>query len=170
MKTLKSIFAALVIVSFASVSVSAQNPNVATGGAAATILEVLEITPGQALDFGTIAPRTEASIVNMTVGGVRTLDIGDAQLVPSAPGQNGTFSISGEANAGFSIAIPTGSINLNSGTSSMTVDNFVSSLGTSSTLDGAGDASLSIGAKLNVAADQASGSYVGTYVVTVAYN
>ena len=174
MKTLKNIFASLILITFATVNVNAQESatDEATGDASATILKPITIIAGQTLNFGDIAPREAESVVDMSVTGTRVLDSGDAQLVPTDEGQNGTFTIAGQANAGFAITIPTAAITLTNSESSetMTVDNFVSSLGLSSILNASGAASLSIGAKLNVAADQSAGTYNGTYEVTVAYN
>jgi hypothetical protein len=61
------------------------------------------------------------------------------------------------------------SITLTTGTDNMEVDNFVSSLGATSTLDISGQAALKVGATLNVDANQPPGLYVGTFDVTVAY-
>ncbi|MBN2682921.1 MAG: DUF4402 domain-containing protein, partial [Bacteroidales bacterium] len=42
--------------------------------------------------------------------------------------------------------------------------------GSSSTLDGAGESNLKVGATLNVEANQNPGLYTGSFDVTVAYN
>jgi len=52
----------------------------------------------------------------------------------------------------------------------MLVDNFISSLGATSTLDATGASALKVGASLNVAANQPVGLYTGSFDVTVAYN
>jgi len=52
----------------------------------------------------------------------------------------------------------------------MVVKDFVSSLGTTSSLDAQGVATLHIGASLMVSAKQNQGLYSGTFDVAVAYN
>ncbi|MBN2681094.1 MAG: DUF4402 domain-containing protein, partial [Bacteroidales bacterium] len=80
-----------------------------------------------------------------------------------------SFDIIGYPDATFTIDIPE-TIQILSGTDEMTVDNFVSDLGSSSALDGDGMANLKVGATLNVEANQAPGLYTGSFDVTVAYN
>jgi spore coat protein U-like protein len=83
---------------------------------------------------------------------------------------NATFAVtkSGPGNAHFSVTLPT-SVTITNGSASMTVDNFVHNA-----LDGPPYSSapytLVVGARLNVAANQIPGTYVGTFTVIVDQN
>ncbi len=59
---------------------------------------------------------------------------------------------------------------ISQGIHNMKVENFVSSIGNTSTLDTRGVAALKVGATLNVNANQPIGIYTGAFDVTVAYN
>jgi hypothetical protein len=75
------------------------------------------------------------------------------------------------ADASFTIEVPTSIvIETEGGADQMTVDNFISSLGADSVLDVNGEATLEVGATLNVSAQQAAGLYSGSFDVIVAYN
>ena len=52
----------------------------------------------------------------------------------------------------------------------MQVNTFVSSPSGTGTLSGGGTETLSVGATLNVGVAQATGTYAGTFTVTVEYN
>lgn len=151
--------------------VSAQ---VGTGRAQAYVLEPLSLLNTRGLDFGiitagptagtvTIDPATEARTVT---GGVVPLG-----------GSVSAAEFLGAGAAKSKIAIikePRASITLtrSGGTETMTVDTFMveGGNGTSRQLGNDGTLRFRVGARLNVGANQAQGTYLGTFNVTVDYN
>jgi hypothetical protein len=129
----------------------------------------LVITKVADLAFGNIAAGTTAGTVEIDTDGNRTGN-GGLSLITAGSVQNAAnFSITGYPEATFTIELPTSIIIASSG-NEMTVDNFVSSLGATSSLDLVGESELNVGATLNVDANQAPGLYEGTFDVIVAYN
>ena len=78
------------------------------------------------------------------------------------------FDVTGEGASTYSITLPS-SATLSSGANTMTVDTFNHDAGATPTLSGGSD-TFNVGATLNVGATQASGTYSGTFSVTVNYN
>lgn len=139
---------------------------VATADAGATIIAPISITSLVDLHFGDIVPADSAGSVELTPAGARsssgvTLGSGDDVTVA-------TFSVSGDPDATFAITLPVSSTLTGPG-DSMTVDEYSSSPETG-LLDSSGDATLAVGATLNVGASQVAGAYTGIFDVTVAYN
>ncbi len=138
--------------------------------ASATIVTAVSIanTGSTPLAFGTIAPGATAGTVVVIPAGTRS-GTGGVSLVNSGTVSAAPFAITGTSGLACNITMPT-SISIASGIYSMTVDTFTNSLGaTTVTLAGDG-ASFTVGGTLHVGADQASGSYTGTFNVSVAYN
>lgn len=156
-----------------SVGVFAQgNPTAsATATASANIIQPLEIVKTADLAFGNIASGTSEGTVVIAVDGSRT-STGGVTLIEAGNVSNAaSFDINGYADASFTIEVPASIvIETEGGAEQMTVDNFVSSLGTDSVLDANGAATLEVGATLNVSAQQAAGLYSGSFDVIVAYN
>ncbi len=175
MKTLKSIFAALVIVSFASVSVSAQNT--ANANASAVIQTPLTITHQQHLHFGFIAPASEGgnNIVSVNTSGDRSIGgAGNGQLITGSQApQAASFSLSGFESNAYNIVINE-IASISNGTESMVISNWgarannESADGTTGILTN-GTGSISVGADITVSQSQANGTYTGEFSVTVAY-
>lgn len=132
----------------------------------------LSLVAVAALDFGslssgaagssTIDPDTEGRTVS---GGVASLGggFGPAQFVGA-----------GTPNKTVLIREPRAAITLTrvGGTETMTVSNFTVSggNGTSRKIPASGVLVFNVGGRLNVGANQAGGSYVGSFAVTVDYN
>ena len=141
----------------------------ASADASAKIVEPLQITKTADLKFGNIAAGPSAGQVDMSISDVRTATGGVTLITAGNVSNAAAFDIIGYADASFTISLPS-SILIASGANDMLVDNFVSSLGATSTLDAAGAAALKVGATLNVDANQPVGLYTGSFDVTVAYN
>lgn len=141
----------------------------ASADASARIVEPLQLTKTADLKFGNIAAGPSAGQVDMSISDVRTATGGVTLIAAGNVSNAAAFDIIGYADASFTISLPT-SILIASGANDMLVDNFVSSLGATSTLDAAGAAALKVGATLNVDANQPVGLYTGSFDVTVAYN
>jgi len=170
MKKVVLIFASLLVIVAVSNTVKAQTPaSTATATASAQIIQPLVITKVTDLAFGNIASGTAAGTVVIDTESNRMGDGGITLITAGSVSNAANFSITGYAEATFTIELPTSIVIASSG-NEMTVDNFVSSLGETSTLDELGAADLYVGATLNVEANQAPGLYEGTFDVTVAYN
>lgn len=139
-----------------------------TGDVSATIQnQAITLTEDASLSFGTILPFGRPGTVALNTNGSANV----SNAYQTAPGSAASWSVTGVPNAYFSITLPAnGTITVTSGAFSMDVDNFNHSLGSAPRLDAAGQASFNVGALLRVGANQPSGSYTGTYDVTVAYN
>jgi len=138
------------------------------GNASATVLSPLTLTPGAGMDFGTVAGVTGAvsTVVLTPAGGVSSGD--GAKIAGGAPAA-GAFSVTGDDTLAYDITLPA-STTLTGGTGpDITVDTFTSDkAGNSSTTSGGND-NFTIGATLNLADGQGSGTYTGTYPVTIDY-
>ena len=88
-----------------------------------------------------------------------------AQSIPRGPG---TFLMVGEAGRLFTIDLPTVAI-LRQGTRNMRLSAFRSNWTAGAVFSVTRTFSLSVGATLNVGANQTIGTYTGTYAVTVTY-
>ena len=164
------VFTAAIVVSVSSFAQG--NPTAsATATASANIIQPLEIVKTADLAFGNIASGTSEGTVVIATDGART-STGGVTLIEAGNVSNAaSFDINGYADASFTIEVPASIvIETEGGAEQMTVDNFVSSLGADSVLDANGEATLQVGATLNVSAQQAAGLYSGSFDVIVAYN
>ncbi len=171
MKKLVFLFASIFMLVLAAEKVSAQ------GDVTAKITTEIGIEQNTALSFGSIAPGDQASVVTIsTTGTLRTLTSGNATLNVTDGGAYGAFTVGGTPSAGFDITLPTDPVTLDAttgegaGTATMTVNTFTSNPSGSGTIGATGSTPLNIGASLNIAVNQVSGDYSGTYDVTVVYN
>jgi len=167
MRTLKTLFilAALVCLT-APAALLAQVS--ATGDVSVTIQnQAITLTEDASLSFGMVLPFGRPGTVNLLTSGGANV----SNAYQTAPGSAASWSVTGVPNAYFAITLPAnGTVTVNNGAFSMDVDNFNHNLSAAPRLDAAGVASFNVGALLRVGANQPSGSYTGTYGVTVAYN
>ncbi len=172
MKNITKIFAiALVALGFSATSFaqSTNSASVTNATAAATIVAPITITNPTALNFGTSGTLATASTVILAADGSRsgTAPTFAGSAAPSA----GVFAITGSPSATFAITMPSsGTVLTGPSSATMTITDWVSSLGTASVMSVAGDKSLVVTGTLLVGANQLAGVYNGTYAVTVAYN
>ena len=163
--------AALVLASGAM----AQSTATASGPANAKVIAPITIAATTSLEFGNIVSGVGTVIISPA--GSRTDST--TSLTPGT--QKGTvnaavFTIGGEATNTYSITLPSSAIALTNGSSSMNLTNFTVASGGTGSVSGAvgtlasGVGTLNVGATLTSAASQATGTYTGTYAVTVAYN
>jgi len=143
------------------------NSDSATASASATIVSAIAIAKTADLDFGEVVAGGTSGTVVLSTANERSVT-GGSTLGNAAGAAAASFSVTGDSDGSFSITLPS-STTITDGTNDMTVDNFVSSPADSSTLS-SGTATISVGATLNVDADQVAGSYTGTFDVTVTYN
>lgn len=132
--------------------------------ALAACTKTITIIQQQPMRFGTIAPASGGGRISLSPAGSETAPSG---FVVVAAGAAASFNVRGSNNCGLAISFTPG-ILIGPGTP-MTVTNFATNAGPSPTLTGGGRLSFSVGADLVVNPAQASGTYTGTYNVTVVY-
>jgi hypothetical protein len=161
----------------------AQSSATATGTATANVVRPITITASRALAFGNVVPGAAIGtlVIAGTAAGAQSVTGGVTQ-----PGsQKGTvtsaqFAVAGEGSFTYTLTIPTAPVTISDSATTpntMSVDTFTSDVATTAgagTLSGtagtAGTQTVSVGGTLNVGANQAAGSYTGSFSVTVAYN
>lgn len=135
-----------------------------TGTVQAVIKGAITATETQQMNFGTISSVATAGVVTMTAAGVRS----STSLSFYNNSQAGIFNVTADPSTALTISFANGT--LSSGSNNMTLSNFTHSTSTGTdTTDSSGKLTLNVGADLNVGASQASGSYSGTYNVTLSY-
>ncbi len=150
---------------------AAPSSSTMSGSAQAVVLTPLAIVPVNTLSFGQLTRPTAAGTVQLdpsgtitTTGGVLT----STAIAQSAPRGPGTFVLVGEAGRLFTIDLPTVAI-LRQGTRNMRLSAFRSNWTAGAAFSATRTFALSVGATLNVGANQTVGTYTGTYAVTVTY-
>ena len=134
-----------------------------------TLLSPLSVLNRGGLDFGTLAVTGAGTAVINPVSGARTATGG--VVAAGSRFHAATFTLTGNRNSIVNIRLPKNPITVQrvGGTETMTVSNW--------TLDGNSNRKVpvtqtldfAVGATLTVGANQAKGSYVGTFDVTVQY-
>lgn len=145
----------------------------ASATASATIVTPIAITKTADMSFGNLATDGTAGTVVLAPAGTRTTTGG--VTLPSTTGTvaAAAFDVTGEGSYTYSIALPTGdyTITKTASTETMIVNTFTSNPTSPGTLT-AGAQSITVGATLNVGANQVSGTYENAtgFDVTVNYN
>jgi hypothetical protein len=151
--------------------------------ASATVIRPITIAKVTNLNFGVITPgASEGSVYIYSNSQVGTSGGTSAKYINSGASA-AAFTLSGEGGEAISVMLPEifDRTMLSSGDNTMTVSDFTASSTNNSqtvtsvtTLGGTrgsvGTLNLYVGAKLAVAANQAPGSYSGSFNVSVAYN
>lgn len=138
------------------------------GAARVQVVGMFEIVPIADLRFGAIAQPAAPGTVTVSSDGTVTTTLSFSTV--SGPRGPAVFVVRGEPNRRFITLLP-GPITISNGTSTMTVDQFRSNTippGVAR-LSPTGLYILNVGGRLNVNANQAPGSYTGTFDVTVLY-
>lgn len=138
----------------------------AESDAGAKIIAPLQISNSTALYFGTIAPSvTESDTVLVSPQGAKTCGVELTCMTDDHTAAE--FRVTGEADASYTIALPT-QIQLSNGAGmNMTVNDFTGSKANGTLVAGQDD--FTVGGTLEVGANQSSGEYTGTFIVTVEY-
>lgn len=177
MKTLKILFAVIVMVAGFSAKMNAQATE--NTAAAAQIVTPIAISETSPLHFGTMAvlAGTGGTAV-LSTQGVRTQSGGVNLSVQTPSASNAAYNVSGAVNTAYGITLPA-SITVTetvSSTATMIINNLLARTisagvdGLTGTLSAGGTDSFTVGGTLNVAAGQVTGLYTGSFDVTVAYN
>lgn len=162
----------ILIVSFFSYNSFCQVESTATSiGIDAKVIAPISLvnTGSKNLDFGTISRSSASGSVTVTADGLRSSS-GGVSILTSSLFSAAPFSVSGENNSSFNITLPDNDdvkMIRTGGTEEMEVTNFTHNSGL--VLSGSGTATFSVGATLNLDADQVAGDYTGSFNVTIAY-
>lgn len=129
----------------------------------------LDIVYAQPLAFGSFVASSGGTITLSPSGG-RTKSGGVVLAGPAGSYSAARFDISGPAGSSYSISLPAdGTVQLSSGTQSMTLNAFTNDPGGTGTLPTSGKQALRVGARLDVGSNQSPGQYQGSFTVTVNY-
>ncbi|MET0273662.1 MAG: DUF4402 domain-containing protein [Phenylobacterium sp.] len=140
------------------------------------VLQPIALAKVSDLSFGTVVRPTSGSgnvLINATTG-ARTItgSVTPMGSGPVAAISRAAFSVSGEGGQNFVITVPA-SFNMTlAGQNPMTVTLTSSMSGgtLSNALGTAGSSSFGVGGQVTIASGTPSGSYTGSFTVTVAYN
>ena len=161
-RTIASAAAVAGMVAGAALSVQAAG---GTGNVTASIIAPIAITKSTDLAFGSVVSSGSADTVVVSPAGARTCG---GTLTCTNTVTAGAFNVTGGTGETYSITLPA-SATVTSAANTMTITAFTSTPSGTGALTG-GAETLRIGARLQVGAGQALGSYSGTYAVTVEYN
>ncbi len=137
-----------------------------------TLWDSLKMNEKTPLSFGVLEVGTGAAVVRLNAqNGQRSIVSGSNVILPVGQASAaGRFKISGQANTALSVSLPSSVTLTGNKGGTMTVNNFTGyPSSTQLTLDASGEGYLNVGADLNIGASQLSGTYNGTYSVTVNY-
>lgn len=148
------------------------NPTNGTVPVKVVFMDVLTINERSPLNFGTLELRPASSgIVRITPTGNRSIVSGTGINLSNngATPSPGSFAITGEPNQSINVSVPT-SITLSGDRGGdLEISNITTSPTGSFLLNSSGDLTLMVGGDLAVNPGQLSGTYRGTYTVTVNY-
>lgn len=157
---------ALALVGVAALTPSNAEGASATANATVDIVAAIGITKTTDLDHGAVASGASADTVAGRTAGARacgtTLSCTGAIWAAS-------FGVSGGAAVVYTISLPSDAT-LTNGANTITVGTFAVSKSGLRTLDESGADTFNVGATLNFAVGQASGTYTGTVDVAVESN
>ncbi|MET0273329.1 MAG: DUF4402 domain-containing protein [Phenylobacterium sp.] len=155
----------------------AQNSSQQTTTATGTIFQPIQLAKNSDLSFGTVVRPAAGSgtVFIANANGARTLTGSGALLAtgPNATAGRAAYTVTGEGGQTFSITVPA-NFNMTRTGGSETIQVTLTPTATtgtmSSTLGNTGTATFGVGGSMPVADTTASGAYVGTFNVIVAYN
>lgn len=130
----------------------------------------MAIQNNQELSFGSFVAGSGGS-VTVSTSGARSAS-GGVLLIPSSAGAAAQFTVSGDANATYTIQLPGNDfVKLSGPGGDMFINEFTGSpSGAAGQLSAGGSQSLSVGGTLSIASGQSPGEYSGSFSVTVDYN
>lgn len=136
-----------------------------TADASVVIQTPITISEDVSLDFATIQRDVAGETVTLAPSTAALSSTGAG--VFSGVASDATFTASGDPSTAVTITYTPGTLT-GPGTA-MAVNNFADDAGVTPTTNGSGDLTFNVGADLVINAAQASGSYAGTYTVSVNY-
>ncbi|MDB5467677.1 MAG: hypothetical protein JWQ46_2439 [Phenylobacterium sp.] len=147
-------------------------PSSTSGTATALVFRRLSIAKGSDLAFGRIVkPATgTGGAVSVTTAGARIAS-GSAVLL-SSTFSRAAYTVTGEGGQTLAVTVPS-SFTMSNGTNTLSVTTSTTAIGItglSGSLGASGTYSFYVGGSIPIAPATPTGSYAGTFVVTVAYN
>lgn len=141
----------------------------APGTTQSVILNPLSVVNTSDLDFGTVIPgATTGTATIVPATSARTMT-GGTVAAGGSP-QAATFVATGVLNRLYLITLPSAATTLTNGSGgTMLVDNFTHDAGILPKFGAGGVATVHVGGRLNVGANQADGLYSGTFTITIIY-
>lgn len=145
------------------VSVASESADVSV-----TIVSGITFSCPSSLEFGSIISSNESGTVTISSGGMRN-STGGTELAGGTYSA-ASFSVTGESGYAYSVTLSANeTVQVsNEGTNSMTLTDFICS-NSSPTIQSDGTSSFNVGATLEVPPNSPSGTYTGTFTVTVQY-
>jgi len=146
-----------------------------TGSATAVIQRPIGLVKASDLVFGKLVkPSSSAGNGTATIDSATGLRgvTGTVAVDASSSSSRGAYTVSGEGTTTFSITVPT-SVNLTSGGNTLVATLTPSATGSQTLLGSLGSGgtfALGVGGSIPVTNTTPSGSYAGSFVVTVTYN
>jgi Domain of unknown function (DUF4402) len=148
---------------------AAQNSATQSISVAANVVGGISVASTVDLDFASLLSGTTAGSVTVSSSGTRSTTGGASTVGGGFTPASFQVSIT-QGNPHYSIQLPVGSVTLSGTGGSMLVDTFESTPGGPGFVGfapGGGSQVMTVGATLHVPANQAAGSYSGTFTVTV---
>jgi len=177
---IKQLVFSLAIILFVCHSTCVKSQNTVNTHVGVVILQPILIKETAPLHFGAMSiPETQTDVILSTTKVRSATSPSGISLVDQPPfSSNATYTVAGSANATYAIDLPSGAVTLSNGSASnnITVINFKARSsssnvdGPSGTLSSSGEDSFSVGATLQLASSQPSGTYTGAFTVTINYN
>jgi Domain of unknown function (DUF4402) len=168
MKRLTTLALAVIGLTLGSSAFAQSNTASTSANATARIVTPIAIAKTSDMHFGDVVAGGSAGTVVLTPAGVRSA-AGGTTLGNAGGTAAAAFNVTGQGSATYAITLPA-STTVTSGANTMTVNAFASSPSGTGALSAGGSQALTVGATLNVGASQATGTYTGTFNVTVTYN
>ena len=165
------IFVAILLLTVSALSLAQPAPS-ANATATGTIITPLAIAKSSDMNFGNVVAGATPGTVVLAPAGTRTITGG--AFLPATVGtvSAASFNVTGANNFTYAITLPASSITITSGANTMTIDTWTSNPTPTGLLNGSGAQTVTVGGTLNVAANQAAGTYTlaNGLTVIVAYN
>lgn len=138
-----------------------------------TLWNSLQMSETVQMSFGALEVTSGSSVVRLSAQtGQRSVVSGSGNVSLSANPASaaGTFQINGQPGVTVSVSLPSSITLTGSSGGTMSVNNVTGyPSSTQLSLNTTGQASLNVGGDLNIGTSQASGTYSGTYAVTINY-
>lgn len=170
---MKKTFFSLAVLIATAFSTNANAQSSVTAKSYATVVGTISIVKAVDMYFGVLSSTASAGTVTLGNSSDIPTPTGGVGLVTATNAKRGTFTVDGTDTATYAVSLP-GSITIIDGVYTMTVNALTfKSAGSGNTTNGkliGGTDTLYVGGTLNVGANQHSGTYTGTYAVTVNYN
>lgn len=168
-----SAVAVLMAVALASPALAQTSANQSTTGSIA-IYQPIQLTKSSNLSFGTVMRPTSGSgnvVIDAQTGAV-TATGGITSVSGGTAASRATFTVNGDAGMNFNVQIPQSFNMTRSGGSETIPVTLNGSMGggqLTGPAGGVGTANFGVGGMVTISSSTLSGSYTGTFTVTVAY-